>query len=81
MNCGGTTDKNYIGKWKHISSSRYRHSTVISGLTQSVLSCHYLILQSALTSPVTPCMPTANLTADVLIIFVAINKYTKIFLP
>ena len=47
MNCGGTTDKNYVGKWKHVSSSSYRNTAVISGFTQSALCLHYLIQQSA----------------------------------
>jgi len=82
MKCGGTTDKNYVGKWKHISSSSYRNSAVISGSTQSAPSIHYLIQQSASTSLATPCMPTAKLTADFsLFIFVEMNKYTKLFLP
>ena len=82
MNCWGTTDKNYVGKWKHISSSSYRNIAVISGFTQSAPSLHYLIQQSASISPATPCMPTANLTADFSsFIFVEMNKYTKLFLP
>jgi hypothetical protein len=78
----GPTDKNYVRKWKHTSSSSYRSSAVNSGFTQSVTSLHFLNQQSALTSPVTPCMPTANLTVGFFaFIFVVNNKYTKISLP
>lgn len=56
--------ENYVGSQKHISSSSYQNTAIISGFIQGVLNLHCLIQQSALTSPATPCMLTANPTVS-----------------